>query len=234
MPGPTVVLVHGAFADASGFAGVIRELESAGHTVLAPPNPLRGVGFDASVVSNAVKAIDGPVVLVGHSYGGAVITQASADLENVTGLVYLAAFGLEVGESCAAVQQPFPPPLLAKTVAPTAYDAPGAAGGPDLYVQKEQFRETFCADVPVDMADVMFATQRPLAVAALNEKATAAGWKSKPSWFLVSEHDNAISPDAERFMAQRMGATTDTIDGSHTAFIAKPVAVATFIRQALR
>jgi pimeloyl-ACP methyl ester carboxylesterase len=213
MPGPTVVLVHGAFADASGFAGVIRELESAGHTALAPPNPLRGVAFDASVVSDVVKAIDGPVVLVGHSYGGAVITQASAGLENVTGLVFLAAFGLEVGESCASVQQPFPPPLLAKTV---------------------QFRETFCADVPVDMADVMFATQRPLAVAALNENATAAGWKSKPSWFLVSEHDNAISPDAERFMAQRMGATTDTIDGSHTAFIAKPVAVATFIRQALR
>src|SRR5215467_13330353 len=223
MPGPTVVLVHGAFADASGFAGVIRELESADHTVLAPPNPLRGVGFDASVVSDVVKAIDGPVVLVGHSYGGAV-----------TGLVFLAAFGLEVGESCASVQQPFPPPLLAKTVAPTPYDAPGAAGGPDLYVQKGQFRETFCADVPVDTADVMFATQRPLAVAALNENATAAGWKSKPSWFLVSEHDNAISPDAERFMAQRMGATTETIDGSHTAFIAKPVAVATFIRQALR
>ena len=137
MPGPTVVLVHGAFADASGFAGVIRELESAGHTVLAPPNPLRGVAFDASVVSDVVKAIDGPVVLVGHSYGGAVITQASAGLENVTGLVFLAAFGLEVGESCASVQQPFPPPLLAKTAAPTPYDAPGAAGGPDLYVQKD-------------------------------------------------------------------------------------------------
>ena len=202
--------------------------------MLAPPNPLRGVAFDASVVGDVVKAIDGPVVLVGHSYGGAVIGQASASLENVTGLVFLAAFGLEVGESCASVQQPFPPPLLAKTAAPTPYDAPGAAGGPDLYVQKEQFRETFCADVPVDMADVMFATQRPLAAAALNENATAAGWKSKPSWFLVSEHDNAISPDAERFMAQRMGATTGTIDGSHTAFIAKPVAVATFIRQALR
>jgi pimeloyl-ACP methyl ester carboxylesterase len=160
MPGPTVVLVHGAFADASGFGGVIRELESAGHAALAPPNPLRGVAFDASVVSDVVKAIDGPVVLVGHSYGGAVITQASAGLENVTGLVFLAAFGLEVGESCASVQQPFPPPLLAQTVAPTPYDAPGAAGGPDLYVKKDQFRETFCADVPVDMADVMFATQR--------------------------------------------------------------------------
>jgi pimeloyl-ACP methyl ester carboxylesterase len=136
MPGPTVVLVHGAFADASGFAGVIRELESAGHTVLAPPNPLRGVAFDASVVSNVVKAIDGPVVLAGHSYGGAVITQASAGLENVTGLVFLAAFGLEVGESCASVQQPFPPPLLAKTAAPTPYDAPALGRGP----QRERHR----------------------------------------------------------------------------------------------
>ena len=199
-----------------------------------PAEPVARRRFRRLVVTGVVKAIDGPVVLVGHSYGGAVITQASAGLENVTGLVFLAAFGLEVGESSATVQHPFPPPLLAKTVAPTPYDAPGAAGGPELYVKKDQFRETFCADVPVDMSDVMFATQRPLAVAALNENATAAGWKSKPSWFLVSEHDNAISPDAERFMAQRMGATTDTIDGSHTAFIAKPVAVATFIRQALR
>ena len=234
MSDPTVVLVHGAFADASGYAGIIRELHSAGVTAIAPPNPLRSLASDAAAVAAVVGAIDGPVVLVGHSYGGAVITQASAGLENVAALVYLAAFGLDAGESCASVQQPFPPPLLAKTVAPTPYDAPGAAGGPDLYVQKDGFRETFCADVPVDMADVMFATQRPLAAAALNENATAAGWKSKPSWFLVSEHDNAISPDAERFMAQRMGATTDTIDGSHTAFIAKPVAVATFIRQALR
>src|ERR1700751_1237175 len=135
MPGPPVVLVHGAFADASGFAGVIRELERAGPTVLAPPNPLRGVALDDSVVGDVVKAIDGPVVLVGHSYGGAVIGQASAGLENVTGLVFLAAFGLEAGESCASVQQPFPAPLLAKTVAPTPYDPPRAAGGPHLYFQ---------------------------------------------------------------------------------------------------
>ena len=233
MSDPTVVLVHGAFADASGFAGIIRELHSAGVTVVAPPNPLRGLAFDAAAVGAAAGAIDGPVVLAGHSYGGAVITQASAGLENVTGLVYLAAFGLDVGESCASVQQPFPPPLLASNNAPTPYPAPGAAQGPDLYVTKEHFRETFCADVPVDLADVMFATQRPLSLAALTENATAAGWKTKPSWFLVSEHDNAISPDAERFMAKRMGAATDSIDGSHTAFIARPVAVAGFIKKAL-
>ena len=233
MSEPTIVLVHGAFADASGFAGVIRELDSAGHSVIAPPNPLRSLASDAAAVSAVVKAIDGPVLLVGHSYGGAVITQASAGLENVTGLVYLAAFGLDVGESCASVQGPFPPSMLASTSYPTPYDAPGAANGPDLYIGKEQFRETFCADVPIDVADVMFATQRPLSLAALTENATAAGWKAKHSWFLVSEHDNAIPPDAERFMAERMGAVTESIDGSHTAFIADPVRVATFITKAL-
>jgi len=184
MSEPTIVLVHGAFADASGFAGVIAELGSAGLTAIAPPNPLRSLASDAATVAAAVSAIDGPVVLVGHSYGGAVITQASAGLENVTSLVYLAAFGLEVGESCASSQQPFPPSMLANTAAPTSQPAVGAAGGPDLYISREGFRETFCADVPVDVADIMYATQRPLAAAALNENATAAGWKNKPSWFL--------------------------------------------------
>jgi pimeloyl-ACP methyl ester carboxylesterase len=230
---PTVVLVHGAFADASGFAGVIRELTASGYRAAAPPNPLRSLASDAGTIAAVVRAIDGPVVLVGHSYGGAVITQASAELDNVTGLVYLAAFGLDVGESCASVQGPFPPSLLATTSYPTSYDAPGAPRGPDLYIGEEHFRETFCADVPVDVAEVMFATQRPLSLAALTENATAAGWKDRPSWFLVSEHDNAIPPDAERFMAERMRAETQTIDGSHTAFVAQPVAVAAFIRQAL-
>jgi pimeloyl-ACP methyl ester carboxylesterase len=170
---------------------------------------------------------------VGHSYGGAVITQASAGLDNVSALVYLAAFGLDVGESCASVQEPFPPSMLATTSYPTPYAAPGAPQGPDLYINAEQFRETFCADVPVDAAGVMFATQRPLALAALTEPATAAGWRTHPSWYLVSEHDNAIPPDAERFMAERMKATTDSIPGSHTAFIAQPVRVASFIKQAL-
>src|ERR1700733_8116564 len=220
----TVVLVHGAFADASGFGGVIRELSSAGHEVVAPPNPLRSVAFDASALGAVVKAIEGPVLLVGHSYGGAVITQAG-DLDNVVGLVYLAAFGIDAGESCASVQGPFPPSMLASTSYPTPYDAAGAPNGPDLYIRKDQFRETFCADVPVDVAEVMFATQRPLSLAALTENATAAGWKAKPSWYLVSEHDNAIAPDAERFMAERMGAATMSIAGSHTAFIAQPVAV---------
>jgi pimeloyl-ACP methyl ester carboxylesterase len=232
-PAPTVVLVHGAFADASGFRGVIRELQNAGHSVVAPPNPLRSLAFDAAAIAAHVGAIDGPVILVGHSYGGAVITQASADLDNVAGLVYLAAFSLDVGESCASVQQPFPPSLLASTSYPTAFDAPGAPQGPDLYINRERFRETFCADAPVDTAEAMFATQRPLSLAALTENATAAGWKTRPSWYLVSENDNAIPPDAERFMAERIGATTKSLAGSHTVFIAQPVAVAEFIAEAL-
>jgi pimeloyl-ACP methyl ester carboxylesterase len=230
---PTIVLVHGAFADASGFAGVIRELQRAGHTVVAPPNPLRSLAFDAAAVAALVGALSGPVVLVGHSYGGAVISQAAAVLDNVTALVYLAAFGLDAGESCASVQQPFSPSLLSSTSYPTTYDAPGAPQGPDLYISKERFRETFCADVPVDVAEVMFATQRPLSLAALTENARAAGWKTKPSWYLVSEHDNAIPPDCERFMAERMTATTKSIAGSHTAFIAQPVTVAGFIAEAM-
>jgi pimeloyl-ACP methyl ester carboxylesterase len=231
---PTVVLVHGAFADASGYAGVIGELQAAGISCLAPANPLRGLAFDADYVSAFVGAIEGPVVLVGHSYGGAVITQAAVDLDNVAALVYLAAFALDEGESAASVQTPFPEPLLAATARPSSYPAgAGAADGPDLFIGLDRFRETFCADVPVSVAAVMAATQRPVAAATLAEKCTGAAWKSKPSWYLVSEHDNAIHPDTERFMAQRMGATTDSINGSHTAFIAQPVAAAAFILQAV-
>ena len=230
---PTIVLVHGAFADASGFAGVMRELEGAGHSVVAPPTPLRGLGTDAAAIAAVVSAIDGPVLLVGHSYGGAVITQASAGLDNVIGLVYLAAFGLDVDDSCASVTAPFPPAQLSKTYYATSYEAPGAPGGPDLYIGRADYRETFCADVPVDVAGVMAATQRPLSLAAFTEKLTSAGWKTKPSWFLVSDYDNSIPPDAERFMAQRMGATTATINGSHCAFVARPAEVAVFIKKAL-
>lgn len=231
---PTVVLVHGAFADASGFAGVIRELQSDGVTVHAPANPLRGLFFDSDSVRAFVAAIPGPVVLVGHSYGGAVITQASADLDNVVGLVYLAAFGLDVGDSCGSVGEPFPAPLLATNSQPTSYEAGAGAGpGPDLYIDHALFRETFCADVPVDQAAVLAATQRPVASAVFGEVCTKAGWKTRPSWYLVSEQDAAISPDAERFMAKRMDATTESIKGSHVAFLTHPVEVATFIASAL-
>jgi pimeloyl-ACP methyl ester carboxylesterase len=230
---PTVVLVHGAFADASGFGGIITELSAWGYQVLAPPNPLRSLAGDAATVSAVVNAIEGPVVLIGHSYGGAVITQASAQASNVVGLVYLAGFSVDAGESCASVQAPFPASMLAATAVPTSYDAPGAAGGPDLYISQDGFHETFCADSPAELARIMYATQRPLAAAAFGENATAAGWKTIPSWYQLSRHDNAISPKAQEFMSARMNSVTEEIDGSHTAFIAQPERTVAFIKKAL-
>jgi hypothetical protein len=232
VPGATIVLVHGAFADASGFGGVIRELKKDGHTVVAIPNPLRGLASDAESIATRVRAIDGPVVLVGHSYAGAPMGQAAAELSNVRTLVFLAAIGLDVGETIAGVQEPFPPPMIVTTSYLTDYDAPGAAGGPELYIQRDKFHETVCADAPTDVADVMAVTQRPVAGAALQEQATAAGWKTIPSWYLISEQDNALAPETQRFMAERMTATTETIRGSHAAFIAQPHKVAQFIQKA--
>lgn len=228
----TIALVHGAFADASGFAGVIGELEGSGYRVIAPPNPLRGLMNDAESLSRVVSAIDGPVVLVGHSYGGAVISQAGGGLRNVEALVFLAALAPDVGESGASVQEPFPAPLLATENAPTPYDALGAPGGPEIYIKKERFREVFCGDSSEEAAAVMYATQRPLALAGLTEKATAAAWHDLPNWFLVSDKDNAISPQAEEFEAQRMNATTEHVDASHTAFIPRYDVAAKLIRAA--
>ena len=230
---PTVVLVHGAFADASGFAGIIRILRGEGVEVRAPANPLRGLAMDADAIARYTTSIDGPIVLVGHSYGGAVISQAAPSVKDVRGLVFLSAFAPDEGESCASVQEPFPPALLASTLMPSPYDAPGAAGGPDFFIKIADFHETFCADLPDDVAASMAVSQRPLSAAAFTENATAAGWKSIPSWFLVSEKDNAIPPDAERFMAERMNATTESVDGSHAAFIAHPDVAAALVLKAV-
>ena len=230
---PTVVLVHGAFADASGFAGIIRILRGEGVEVRAPANPLRGLAADADAIARYTTSIDGPIVLVGHSYGGAVISQAAPSVKDVRGLVFLSAFAPDEGESCASLQEPFPPALLASTLMPSPYDAPGAAGGPDFFIKIADFHETFCADLPDDVAASMAVSQRPLSAAAFTENATAAGWKSIPSWFLVSEKDNAIPPDAERFMAERMNATTESVDGSHAAFIAHPDVAAALVLKAV-
>ena len=230
---PTVVLVHGAFADASGYAGIIRILQSQDIEVRAPWNPLRGLASDADAISRYVSSIDGPVVLVGHSYGGAVISQAAPGMPDVKGLVFLSAFALDSGESCASVQEPFPASLGATTSVPTSYDAPGAAGGPDLFIRISDFHETFCADLPTEVAGPMAVSQRPLSAAAITEPATLVGWKDLPTWYMVSEHDNAIPPEAERFMAKRMDAVTESIDGSHAGFITHPDVAAGLILQAV-
>ncbi len=219
---PTVVLVHGAFVDASGYGGVVRRLQSKGIPVRAPMNPLRGLSFDADAVARYANAIEGPVLLVGHCYGGAVISQAAPAVPRTTGLVFLSAFALDVSESCASLQEPFPSSLLASTAVASPYDAPGASGGPDLFIKIEEFHQTLCADLADDLAAVMAVSQRPLSVGAFSEPATVAGWRSLPSWYMVSEHDNVIAPEAERFMAKRIGAEVENVDGSHAAFIARP------------
>ena len=208
--------------DASGYGGVIRRLQSKGIQVRAPMNPLRGLSFDADALARYVNVIEGPVLLVGHCYGGAVISQAASAVTSTTGLVFLAAFALDVGETCASLQEPFPSSLLVSTAVASPYDAPGATGGPDLFIKIEEFHQTMCADLPNDVAAVMAVSQRPLSVGAFTEPATVAGWKSLPSWYMVSEHDNVISPEAERFMGKRMGAEVANVDGSHAAFIARP------------
>src|SRR5579862_10018131 len=231
---PCVVLVHGAFADASGYAEMIRELQAQGVEVRAPMNPLRSLAFDADALARYTTAIEGPVILVGHSYGGAVISQAAPAVHDVLALVFLSAFAPDAGESCASVQEPFPPSLLASTSVPTPYDAPGAPGGPDLFIKISEFHETFCADLPDEVAAPMAVSQRPLSAAALTEKATSAGWRELPTWYMVSEKDNAIPPDCERFMAKRMNATVESVaGGSHAAFIAQPGIAAGMVLKAI-
>jgi pimeloyl-ACP methyl ester carboxylesterase len=213
---PTVVLVHGAFADASGYAGVIRELRTRAIQVRAPMNPLRSLAFDADAIARYTTTLEGPIILVGHSYGGAVISQAASVVNGVIALVFLSAFAPDQGESCASVQEPFPPSLLASTSVPSPYDAPGAPGGPDLFIKIADFHRTFCADLPAEVAAPMAVSQRPLSAAALTER------------------DQAISPDCQRFMAKRMNANVESVSGgSHAAFIAHPDVAASVILRAI-
>ena len=231
---PTVVLVHGAFADAASWSGVIRELQREGVSVVAPPNPLRGLASDAAYVSSVAAQIDGPVILVGHSYGGAIITVAGAT-ENVAGLVFVAAYVLEEGESLGELQGRFPAPPLADNLRPATYPVDGAEPAVELTIATEAFPSVFAADVPEEVTKVLAVAQRPLAAAAFDEPAQVASWKTKPSWAVVAGADHAINPEVQRFAAKRAGASVVEVEGaSHAVAVSQPKAVADVILQAVR
>lgn len=227
----TIVLVHGAFADGSSWNGVIAELRSDGYRVIAAANPLRSVAGDAAGVGALVGSIDGPVLLVGHSYGGAVITQAAEGHANVQGLVYVAGFAPDVGETSFELSSRFPGGTLGETLAPVPIN-----GGQDLYINPDRFRAQFAADVPQDEAALMAATQRPVTLAALQEPERYAAWRSLPSFMIWGSADLNIPPRALRFMAERAHARRmRVIDGaSHVLMVSHSREVATFIEAAAR
>jgi pimeloyl-ACP methyl ester carboxylesterase len=229
---PTVVLVHGGFADASFWAPVIRELQASDLPVLAPANPLRGLASDAEYIASFVNQIDGPVLLVGHSYGGAVISVAGAAADNVVGLVYVAAFALDEGESFAEIFQQFGETPLVGAVRPGSYPRPDGTTAVELTIAPELYQSAFAADLPSDLTEVLAVSQRPFA-AIFDDRAQAAAWKSLPSWAVVATADNAIPPDAERHMAARAGAQTIEVDASHSIALSQPTAVADLVRTAV-
>jgi pimeloyl-ACP methyl ester carboxylesterase len=229
---PTIVLVHGAFADASSWTGVITRLERDGYEVVAPANPLRGVASDAASVSAVVQSIPGPVLLVGHSYGGPVITAVANDSANVKALVYVAGFLPDTGESSLTLSAKFPGSTLGDSLTKVAL--PG--GGEDLYIQREKFRAQFAADVAPGQAAAMAATQRPITLSALGEPSGAAAWKRLPSYVIYGSGDRNIPAAVMAFMADRAHARkTMVLNGaSHALMVSHPDQVASFIEDAAR
>ncbi|MFJ3207119.1 alpha/beta fold hydrolase [Streptomyces flaveolus] len=231
---PTVVLVHGAFADASSYAEVIPRLIARGLEVVAPAVPNRSLIGDAAYVASIIRQIPGPVVLVGHSYGGAVITVAGTE-DNVKALVYLAGYALEKGESLGELQGRFPDSDLAAALVYTPFPLEGSAGtGTDVSVQPDKFPAVFAADVDSRLAEVLAVSQRPLAAQAFADAAPAAAWKSRPSWGLVASSDHTINPDVERYGYQRAGMTTVEVDSSHLVMLSHPERVVDLIEEAVR
>lgn len=228
---PTVVLVHGAFADGSSWNGVVKILRKDGYPVIAASNPLRGVKNDGQYISSLLSSIEQPVVLVGHSYGGNIITEAGNHHSNVKALVYVSAFAPDTGESAAELAGKFPGSTLGPALAPPV---PLADGGKDLYILNDKFRAQFAADVPAAQAALMAATQRPVTDAALQEKTGEAAWKTIPSWYIYGSADRNIPAAVMAFMAKRAQAKdVKVIEGaSHVVMVSHPQAVARMIEQA--
>ncbi|WP_022929190.1 alpha/beta fold hydrolase [Patulibacter americanus] len=229
---PTVVLVHGAFADASSWSAVYGELKDDGLTIVAPPVPLRGVASDAAYIKSVVDQIDGPVVLVGHSYGGAVISNVVDD--KVKALVFVAAYALDEGESLGELQGRFADSALAANLRTAPFPIAGEPDGTDVSVAPEAFPSVFANDVPTDVTAFLAIAQRPLAASAFAEAAPAATWKTTPSWGLIPTADTTINPEVHRFGFDRAGMTVVEVEGaSHAVALSQPKAVADVVRAAV-
>lgn len=231
---PTVVLVHGAFADSSSWNGVVKQLRREGYPVVAAANPLRGLGSDAAYLKEILADIDGPVVLAGHSYGGAVISDAAQGAANVKALVYIAAFLPDKGESAVELSGKFPGSTLGEALRPVPTTLPGGTQGTDLYIEQAKFHRQFAADVPKSTTDVMAVTQRPVTSAALEEGASEPAWKTIPSWVLVATEDLNIPAKAQAFMAERAHAHTTEVRASHAVSVSRPHDVSRIIEEAAR
>jgi pimeloyl-ACP methyl ester carboxylesterase len=231
---PTVVLVHGAFADASSWNGVIERLQAKGVAVKAPANPLRGISTDSAYIAGIFEETPGPILAVGHSYGGAMISNAATGAENVVGLVFVAAFAPEEDEALGEAAADSTDSVLNSALVALHY--PAANGGEsavEFAIDPARFRDAFAADLPAEEAAVMAATQRPVAELAFSERSGPPAWKSLPSWTVVATGDKAAGADLVRSMAERAGATITEVDGSHVIMISQPQAVTDVILEAL-
>lgn len=230
---PTVLLVHGAFAESASWNGVIANLHRRGRRVVAVANPLRSLQQDAAYLRSIIDGFRGPVVVAGHSYGGSVMSEAADGAPNVKALVYIASFNLEPGESTAQLAAKFPGGQLGPALEPFPFPLPDGGTGTDLYIKPDRFHDVFAADVAPDVAELMAATQRPIAASALEDIATKAAWRTIPSWTMVTHHDLAIPAESMLFMAERAGSTTVEIDASHAVTVSRPDAVAELIDEAV-
>jgi pimeloyl-ACP methyl ester carboxylesterase len=230
---PTVVLVHGAFADASSWNGVIKRLQAQGVSVTAPANPLRGVSADSAYTAGLLEQIPGPAVAVGRSYGGAVITNAATKANNVVGLIYVAAFATEEGERLADATAASQDAILSSGLVQFHYPAANDELAVEFAVDPARFHEIFAADLPAEEAAVLAAIQRPIAELAFSDPSGPPAWKSLPSWAVVGTGDKAAGTDVTRSMAQRAGATITEVDSSHLIMVSQPQAVADVILEAV-
>jgi pimeloyl-ACP methyl ester carboxylesterase len=226
---PTIVLVHGAWADSSGWSDVVRRLQKRGYRVLAPATPLRSLAGDAGYLASFLAQTPGPIVLAGHSYGGAVITNAAAGNANVKALVYINGFAPDIGEDTlhlAGADSLVPSSIEFKGIPPFG------ANDVDVYIKQENFRETFAGDLPEKVTDVLWATQRPVALAAGAGATTTTAWRTIPSWYLLARQDRTITPAAQRMMATRASSTIVEIDSAHLSMLSHPDAVSDLIETA--